>query len=57
MFFEEAIGAAPDAGPLNPESVSRSVTAVLAISAAALLLFGLLPALLTAPAVKAVLGG
>jgi NADH-quinone oxidoreductase subunit N len=57
MFLEEASGAAPAAGPLNPESISRSVTAVLALSAAALLLFGLLPALLTAPAVKAVLGG
>jgi NADH-quinone oxidoreductase subunit N len=57
MFLEEASGVSPDAGPRNPERVSRSVTAVLAISAAALLLFGLLPALLTAPAVRAVLGG
>jgi NADH-quinone oxidoreductase subunit N len=53
MFLEEA---APGAGPAVPGSVSRSVTVVLALSAAALLLFGILPGLLTAPAVSAVLG-
>jgi NADH-quinone oxidoreductase subunit N len=54
MFLEDA---APDAGPGGPEGLSRTVTAVLAVSAAALLLLGLLPGLLTAPAVRAVLGG
>ena len=54
MFLEDA---APDAGPGGPESLSRTVTAVLAVSAAALLLLGLLPGLLTTPAVRAVLGG
>ncbi len=48
MFLEEA--AAPASG-----TVSRSVTVVLALSAAALLLLGLLPGLLTAPAASAVL--
>ena len=52
MFLEEAAPA-----PRAPERVSLSVTIVLAISAAGLLLFGLLPGLLTAPAVRAVLGG
>jgi NADH-quinone oxidoreductase subunit N len=52
MFLEETVPA-----PRAPESVSRSVTIVLAVSAAALLLFGLLPGLLTAPAARAVLGG
>jgi NADH-quinone oxidoreductase subunit N len=56
MFLEEAAAAAPGAGPEAPGSVSRSVTVVLALSAAALLLFGILPGLLTAPAVSAVLG-
>ena len=56
MFLEEAAPAAPGAGPAVPGSVSRSVTVVLALSAAALLLFGILPGLLTAPAVSAVLG-
>ena len=54
IFLEDA---APDAGPGGPEAISRTVTAVLAVSAAALLLLGLLPGLLTAPAVRAVLGG
>ena len=56
MFLEDAVPAAPGAGPAVPGSVSRSVTVVLALSAAALLLFGILPGLLTAPAVSAVLG-
>jgi NADH-quinone oxidoreductase subunit N len=51
MFLEEA----PDAAATEPPS--RAVTAVLALAAAALLLLGLLPGLLTAPAVRAVLGG
>ncbi|MCX6572874.1 MAG: NADH-quinone oxidoreductase subunit N [Candidatus Aminicenantes bacterium] len=54
IFLEDA---APDAGTGGPEGISRTVTAVLAVSAAALLLLGLLPGLLTAPAVRAVLGG
>ena len=51
MFLEEAPAAAATEPP------SRAVTAVLALAAAALLLLGLLPGLLTAPAVRAVLGG
>jgi NADH-quinone oxidoreductase subunit N len=54
MFLEEATP--PDGGPVGPENVSRTVTAVLILCAAALLLLGLLPSLLTAPAVTAVLG-
>ncbi|MCK7519506.1 MAG: hypothetical protein MZV64_18135 [Ignavibacteriales bacterium] len=41
----------------RPEALSRLVTAFLALAAAALLLLGLLPGLLTAPALRAVLGG
>jgi NADH-quinone oxidoreductase subunit N len=50
MFLEDAAAA-------GPERISRTVTVVLAVSAAALLLLGILPGLLTAPAVRAVLGG
>jgi NADH-quinone oxidoreductase subunit N len=56
MFLEDAVPAA-GAGPARPGAVSRTVTVVLALSAAALLLFGLLPGLLTAPAARAVIGG
>jgi len=56
MFLEDAAPAPYGAGPAAPGSVSRSVTVVLALSAATLLLFGILPGLLTAPAVSAVLG-
>jgi NADH-quinone oxidoreductase subunit N len=41
----------------GPAGVSRLVTIVIVVSAAALLLFGLLPSLLTGPAVSATLGG
>jgi NADH-quinone oxidoreductase subunit N len=60
LFYYFRIGravfleAAPDEAMEPP---SRAVTAVLAISAAVLLLLGLLPGLLAAPAVRAVLGG
>jgi NADH-quinone oxidoreductase subunit N len=55
MFMEEAV---PDdeSGRTAPV-VSRAVTAFLALCAAALLLFGILPSLLTDPAARAVLGG
>jgi NADH-quinone oxidoreductase subunit N len=56
MFLEDQVPAPADAALQAPERVSRSVTIVLAISAAALLLIGLLPGLLTAPAASAVLG-
>ncbi len=51
MFLEE-----PDRVASGPEGVSPSITAVLALSAAALLLLGLLPDLLAGPAARAVLG-
>jgi NADH-quinone oxidoreductase subunit N len=54
MFLEETVPL--DAGPAGPENVSGAVTAVLAVCAAALLLLGLLPSLLTSPAVTAVIG-
>ncbi len=41
----------------GPAGVSRLVTIVIVVSAAALLLLGLLPSLLTGPAVSATLGG
>jgi hypothetical protein len=40
----------------GPGGVSRLVTIVIVVSAAALLLLGLLPGLLTGPAVSAALG-
>ncbi len=49
MFLEEPAAAA--------EPVSKGITVVLAVSAAILLLLGLLPGALTAPAVRAFLGG
>jgi NADH-quinone oxidoreductase subunit N len=49
MFLE----AGPEAGPVG---VSRLVTVFIVVSAAALLLLGLLPSLLTGPAVSAALG-
>jgi len=51
MFLEEEIPGGPSAG-----GVSRSVTVFLAVAAAALLLLGILPDLLTAPALSAVMG-
>ncbi|HMA54880.1 MAG TPA: NADH-quinone oxidoreductase subunit N [Acidobacteriota bacterium] len=55
MFLEEAAFAPPEAAGQAPETVSRSVTVLLAVCAAALFVLGVLPALLTAPAVSAVL--
>jgi len=52
MFLEEEIPGGPSAGG----GVSRSVTVFLAVAAAALLLLGILPDLLTAPALSAVMG-
>ncbi len=52
MFLEDAIPGEPSAGG----GVSRSVTVFLAVTAAALLLLGILPDLLTAPALSAVMG-
>jgi NADH-quinone oxidoreductase subunit N len=57
MFLEDREASEQGAAPERPEGVSRSVTAVLALCAAALLLLGLLPALLATPAARAVLGG
>jgi NADH-quinone oxidoreductase subunit N len=56
MFLEGTAAAAPEAGSPTQENISRPVSIFLAVSAAALLLFGLLPALLTNPAVSAILG-
>jgi NADH-quinone oxidoreductase subunit N len=60
LFYYFRIGKAlflEDAAIEGTEPVSRLVTVVLAVSAAVLLLLGLLPGLLTAPAARAVLGG
>jgi NADH-quinone oxidoreductase subunit N len=57
LFLEDPSPAGPGTAPVRPAAISRTVTVVLAVSAAALLLFGLLPGLLTAPAARAVLGG
>ena len=60
LFYYFRIGRAiflEEAGDAGPAPVSRLVTVVLAASAAALLLLGLLPGLLAAPAARAVLGG
>ena len=51
MFLEET-----DRAEAGPEGVSPSITTVLALSAAVLLLLGLLPDLLAGPAARAVLG-
>ena len=56
MFLEEALSGVPPGEAPAPEGVSRAVTAVLAVSAALLLLLGILPDLLTTPAASAVLG-
>jgi len=56
LFLEEAADAVSGGpGPRPLPAVSRLVTVFLAACAAALLLFGLLPGLLTSPAVSAVL--
>ncbi|MGZ5497142.1 MAG: NADH-quinone oxidoreductase subunit N [Candidatus Aminicenantales bacterium] len=55
MFLEEAASAVPEAGSQTPESFSRAVTIFLAFCAAVLLSLGLLPTLLTTPAVSAIL--
>ena len=56
MFLEEPAEAAPaGSGPGSSGAISRLVTVFLAACAAALLLAGLLPGLLTSPAVSAVL--
>jgi NADH-quinone oxidoreductase subunit N len=57
MVLEDLGPAGAGIGTDRPAAISRTVTIVLAASAAALLLFGLLPGLLTAPAARAVLGG
>jgi NADH-quinone oxidoreductase subunit N len=56
MFLEDEAAPLSPTGPAAPARVSRSVTVVLAFCAAALLLFGILPGLLTTPAATAVLG-
>jgi NADH-quinone oxidoreductase subunit N len=56
MFLEEATPP-PDGVPRPAENVSRTVTAVLAVCAALLLVLGLLPSLLASRAAAALLGG
>jgi NADH-quinone oxidoreductase subunit N len=55
MFLEERATGSPDTAQESSGSVSRAVTIFLAVSAAALLLLGLLPALLSGPAASAIL--
>jgi NADH-quinone oxidoreductase subunit N len=55
MFLEET-PPLPDGGPRPAENVSRTVTAVLAVCAAILLILGLLPSLLASRAAAALLG-
>jgi NADH-quinone oxidoreductase subunit N len=55
MFLEEGVPS-PEGGRPPAESVSRAVTAVLAVCAALLLLLGLLPSILASRAAAALLG-